>query len=141
MEQVFAADVLDRNTQMTLVAVFAALALLMASVGLYGVLSYMVARRIPEIGVRVALGAQRATVVAEIVRGALVLAATGVVLGAIGAFAATKLLTASLFSVSRADPATFVATSALVLVMSLVACWLPAQRAASVDPLTALRAE
>jgi len=64
-----------------------------------------------------------------------------VVLGAIGAFAATKLLTASLFSVSRADPATFAGTSALVLVMSFVACWLPAQRAASVDPLTALRAE
>jgi putative ABC transport system permease protein len=141
MEQVFAADVLDRNTQMTLVAVFAALALLMASVGLYGVLSYMVTRRIPEIGVRVALGAQRATVVAEIVRGTLVLAVTGVVLGTIGAFAATKLLAASLFSVSRADPATFAATSALVLMMSLVACWLPARRAASVDPLTALRAE
>jgi putative ABC transport system permease protein len=141
MEQVFAADVLDRNTQMMLVAVFAALALVMASVGLYGVLSYTVSRRIPEIGVRVALGAQRSTVVGEIVRGALLLAATGVVLGAIGAFAATRLLTASLFSVGRADPATFAVTSILVVVMSLVACWLPAQRAASVDPLLALRAD
>jgi len=141
MEQVFAADVLDRNTQMMLVTVFAALALVMAAVGLYGMLSYTVARRIPEIGVRVALGARRATVVAEIVRGALLLASVGVVLGVIGAFVATRLLTASLFSVSRTDPATFAVTSTLVLLTSLVACWVPAQRAASVDPLTALRAE
>jgi putative ABC transport system permease protein len=89
----------------------------------------------------VALGARRATVVAEIVRGALLLAATGVVLGVIGAFVATRLLTASLFSVSRTDPATFAVTSTLVLLTSLVACWVPAQRAASVDPLIALRAE
>jgi putative ABC transport system permease protein len=88
-----------------------------------------------------ALGAQRATVVGEIVRGALLLAATGVVLGAIGAVAATKLLTASLFSVRRTDPATFAVTALLVVVMALLACWLPAQRAASIDPLTALRAD
>ncbi|HUK36534.1 MAG TPA: FtsX-like permease family protein [Vicinamibacterales bacterium] len=103
MEQVFAADVLNRNTQMILVAVFAALALVMASVGLYGVLSYTVTRRLPEIGVRMALGAARTTVVMEIVRGALLLAASGIVLGAAGAFAATRLLVSSLFSVSRAD--------------------------------------
>jgi len=125
MEQVFAADVLDRNTQMMLVIVFAALALVMASVGLYGVLSYTVTRRLPEIGVRMALGAQRATVVMEIVRGALLLAASGVALGAVGAFAATRLLTSSLFSVSRVDPATFAVTGTLVLVMSLVASAVP----------------
>jgi putative ABC transport system permease protein len=141
MEQVFAADVLDRNTQMTLVAVFAALALVMASVGLYGVLSYTVTRRLPEIGVRMALGAQRSTVVAEIVRGALLLAASGIVLGTAGAFAATRLLTSALFSVSRTDPATFAATGLLVLVMSLVASAVPAFRGAGVDPTVALRAE
>jgi putative ABC transport system permease protein len=133
--------VLDRNTQMTLVAVFAALALVMASVGLYGVLSYTVTRRLPEIGVRMALGAQRSTVVAEIVRGALLLAASGIVLGTAGAFAATRLLTSALFSVSRTDPATFAATGLLVLVMSLVASAVPAFRGAGVDPTVALRAE
>ena len=141
MEQVFATDVLDRNTQMMLIAAFAALALVMASVGLYGVLSYTVTRRIPEIGVRMALGARRGIVVMEIVRSAFLLAAVGIVLGAAGALAATRLLATSLFSVSRTDPATFGVTAAIVLVMSLVACWIPARRAASVDPLLALRAE
>jgi putative ABC transport system permease protein len=141
MEQVFAAEVLDRNTQMMLVTAFAALALIKASVGLYGLLSYAVTRRIPEIGVRMALGAQRATVVMEIVRGALLLATAGIVLGAGGAFAATRLLTASLFSVSRVDPATFVVTGTVVLVMSLAASAVPAFRGAGVDPSVALRAE
>jgi putative ABC transport system permease protein len=141
MAQVFAADVLDRNTQMTLVIVFAALALVMASVGLYGVVSYTVTRRLPEIGVRMALGAQRTTVVIEIVRGALRLAASGIVVGAVGAFAATRLLTASLFSVSRVDPVTFAVTGTLMLVMSLVASAVPAFRGAGVDPSVTLRAE
>jgi predicted permease len=141
MEQVFAADVLDRSTQMTLVAVFAGLAFVMASVGLYGVLSYTVTRRIPEIGVRMALGAQRTTVVMEIVRSALLLSVSGIVLGAAGAFGATRLLTSSLFSVSRTDPATFAATGVLVLLMSLVASAVPAFRGAGVDPSVTLRAD
>ncbi len=141
MDQVFAADVLNRNTQMTLVAVFAVLALVMASVGLYGVLSYTVTRRMPEIGVRMALGARRSTVVAEIVRGALALAACGIALGAIGAFAATRLLTTSLFSISRSDPATFAGTSLVVLVMSLAASAVPAFRSAGIDPSVTLRAD
>jgi len=141
MEQVFAAAVLNRNTQMTLVSVFAVLALVMAAVGLYGVLSYTVTRRLPEIGVRMALGAARTTVVMEIVRGAMLLAAAGVVIGAAGAFAVTRLLSASLFTVSRADPATFVATSTLVLLMALAASAVPAFRGAGVDPSVTLRAD
>jgi putative ABC transport system permease protein len=141
MEQLFAASVLDRNTQMTLMIVFAALALVMASVGLYGVLSYTVTRRLPEIGVRMALVAQRATVVRDIIRGALLLAVSGIVLGAAGAFAATRLLSASLFNVSRVDPATFAVTGVLVLVMSLVASAVPAFRGAGVDPSITLRNE
>ena len=141
MEQVFAADVLNRNTQMTLVAVFAVLSLVMASVGLYGVLSYTVTRRLPEIGVRMALGAARTTVVMEIIRGAMLLATSGIVLGAAGSFAATRLLTSSLFSVSGTDPATFVATSTVVFVMSLAASAVPAFRGASVDPSVTLRAD
>jgi len=111
----------------------------MASVGLYGVLSYTVARRLPEIGVRMALGAARTTVVMEIVRGALLLAVSGIVIGAGGAFFATRLLSAALFSVGRADPVTFVATSTVVFVMSLAASAVPAFRGASVDPSVTLR--
>ena len=88
-----------------------------------------------------ALGAERTTVVMEIVRGALVLAASGIVIGAVGAFAATRLLSASLFSVSRADPATFAATGVLVLLMSLAASAVPAFRGAGVDPSVTLRAD
>jgi len=141
MEQVFAADVLDRNTQMMLIAAFAALALVMASVGLYGVLSYTVTRRLPEIGVRMALGAERKTVVMEIVRGAVLLAVSGIALGTGAAFAATRLLAASLFSVSPSDPATFAATGMVVLVMSLAASAVPAFRGAGVDPSVTLRAD
>jgi putative ABC transport system permease protein len=141
MEQVFAADVLDRNTQMTLVAVFAALALVMASVGLYGVVSYTVTRRIPEIGIRIALGAQRATVVMEIVRGAVRLAASGIALGTLGAFAVTRVLTSYLFSISRMDPVTFAVTGAVVLTMSIAASVVPAFRGAGVDPSATLRTD
>jgi len=141
MEQVFASDVVDRNTQMMLVSAFAALALIMASVGLYGVLSYTVTRRLPEIGVRIALGARRSRVVMDIVRDALLLAAAGIVLGAAGAFAATQLLASSLFSVSRGDPTTFAATAAIVLVVSLLASAVPAFRGAGVDPSVTLRAD
>jgi predicted permease len=141
MEQVFAAEVLDRNTQTLLVTAFAVLALIMAAVGLYGLLSYTVTRRIPEIGVRMALGAQRATVVMEIVGGALLLAASGIALGAAGTFAATRLLTASLFNVSRADPTTFVVTGTLVLFTSLAASAIPAYRGAGVNPSVTLRAD
>jgi putative ABC transport system permease protein len=141
MDQVFDAELLNRNTQMTLIGAFAVLALLMAAVGLYGVLSYTVAQRTPEIGLRMALGAQRSTVTLEIVRGALVLAALGLALGLAGAFALTRLLTSWLFSVSPADPATFAATALLVAIVSLLASYVPARRAASVDPLSVLRAE
>jgi putative ABC transport system permease protein len=141
MEQVFAADVLDRSTQMMLVTVFAALALIMASIGLYGVLSYTVTRRLPEIGVRMALGAGRGTVVLEIVRGALLLAVSGIGLGVVGAFAAVRLLNSSLFSIGRTDPATFAVTGAVVFVMSLAASAVPAFRGAGVDPSVTLRAD
>jgi ABC-type antimicrobial peptide transport system permease subunit len=126
---------------MTLVAVFAALALVMASVGLYGVVSYTVTRRIPEIGIRIALGAQRATVVMEIVRGAVRLAASGIALGTLGAFAVTRVLTSYLFSISRMDPVTFAVTGAVVLTMSIAASVVPAFRGAGVDPSATLRTD
>jgi putative ABC transport system permease protein len=141
MEQVIDADLMNRNTQMTLVGAFAALALLMAAVGLYGVLSYTVAQRTPEIGVRMALGAQRTTVIIEVLRGALLLATVGILLGLAGAFALTRLLTSWLFTISPADPATYAGTALLLAVMALLASFIPAFRSANVDPSSVLRAE
>jgi putative ABC transport system permease protein len=141
MGQVFDTELLNRNTQMTLVGAFAALAVLMASIGLYGVLSYAVTQQTPEIGVRMALGAQRTTVIVAVVRGALVLAAAGIVLGLAAALALTRFLTSSLFGVSPADPATFAATALLLGVIAVLASSVPAIRGASVDPSSVLRAE
>jgi putative ABC transport system permease protein len=141
MSQVFDGEVANRSTQMTLIAAFAGLALLMASLGLYGVLACAVAERTQEIGVRMALGARRTDVVGGIVRGALVLSAVGLALGLAGALAATRLLKSHLFSVGPSDPATFAAAASVVLIVSAVASYVPARRAASVDPLLVLRAD
>jgi putative ABC transport system permease protein len=139
MSQVFEDELLSRNTQMTLVGAFAVLALVLAAVGLYGVLSYTVAQRSAEIGLRMALGAQRGDVVTGIVRGALSLAAAGLVLGLAGAWALTRLLTSQLFSVSPTDPATFVAASLLLVVVTVLASYVPGRRAAGVDPVSVLK--
>jgi putative ABC transport system permease protein len=141
MDEIFDAELLNRNTQMTLFSAFAALALVLASVGLYGVLSYTVAQRTSEIGLRMALGAQRATVVGEVVRKGLLLVALGFMLGLAGAFALTRLLTSFLFGIQPTDPATVAAVSALLLFVAILASYIPARRAASVDPVSALRAE
>jgi predicted permease len=139
MDDVFDKEVANRNTQLTLVGAFAALALLLAAVGLYGVLSYAVAQRTSEIGLRMALGAQRGALVGAIVQGALVLACVGLGLGVAGALALTRLIKSFLFEVSATDPLTFVAAAALLLLVTAAAAYVPARRAANVDPMTALR--
>jgi putative ABC transport system permease protein len=141
MSEVFDAELANRNTQLTLVGAFAGIALLLAAVGLYGVLSYTVAQRTSEIGLRMALGAQPSAVVRAVVRGALALAALGLVLGVLGALALTRMLQAFLFGVGAADPLTFAAATVLLLIVTGAAAYLPARRAASVDPMTALRDE
>jgi putative ABC transport system permease protein len=141
MNDVFTEELVSRNTQMILVGTFAGLALLLASVGLYGVLSYTVAQRTAEIGVRVALGAQRADVIRGVVRTALVLGAVGIALGIAGALGLTRLLESFLFGVTATDPATFAGVAALLLLVSLVASYVPARRAAGIDPISALRVE
>ncbi|HEX6999933.1 MAG TPA: ABC transporter permease [Gammaproteobacteria bacterium] len=141
MEQVFDAQLANRNLQMTLVSGFAALALVLASVGLYSVLSYTVALRTSEIGVRMALGAQRRNVIGAVLRSAAKLAACGVALGIAGAFGIARLLSSFLFGVSPTDALTFTAVPALLLGVALLAAYVPARRAARVDPLEALRAE
>jgi len=141
MSDVLDAAVGNRTTQLTLVGGFAVLGLLLASIGLFGVLSYTVARRTSEIGLRMALGAQRATVVGAVVRNALLTAVVGLAMGLAGSFALSRLLASSLFGVQPTDPATLAAVSALVLVVALVASYVPARRAADVDPVSALRTE
>jgi predicted permease len=115
--------------------------LLLAAVGLYGIIAYSVSRRTREIGVRVALGAQRWDVLGMVVREGMRLAATGVVVGVVLAAAATRLIAGFLFRVSPADGTTFVGMSALFIAVALLASYLPARRAAGTDPLTALRSD
>jgi ABC-type antimicrobial peptide transport system permease subunit len=141
MREVLDADLTSRNTQMTLVGSFAVLALLLASVGLYGVLSYTVAQRTAEFGLRMALGAQASDVVSGVLRSALVLACIGIALGLAGAFGVTRFLSSFLFGVSPTDPATLGAVAALLVVVTMLASWVPARRAAGVDPMSALRSE
>jgi putative ABC transport system permease protein len=141
MGEILDGELLNRNTQLTLVGAFAALALLLASVGLFGVLSYEVAQRTPEIGVRMALGARRADVIGSFLARGLLLVLVGIALGLAGAQALARALASLLFGVGPADPATFAAVSALVLVVALLATWVPARRAAGIDPVSALRTE
>ena len=141
MDDIFEAELLSRNTQLTLVGAFALLALVMAAIGLYGVLAYSVAQRLPEIGIRVALGAARATVVVETLRNAMVLAAAGIVLGLGLAVAVSRALRSSLFGVEPLDVSTLAGTAVLLCLTALLASAVPAARGASVDPCRVLRAE
>ena len=118
---------------------FAIIALTLASIGIYGVTSYVVNQRTREIGLRIALGARPRGVLALIVRQAMTLVGVGIVIGLAGALASTGLLRHLLFGVSAFDPLTFAATAAVLLLVALAASYLPARRAAKVDPLIALR--
>jgi putative ABC transport system permease protein len=123
------------------VSLFAGSSLLLAMVGIYGVIAWTVSQRTCEIGVRVALGAQRSAVLALVLRSGLKLAGAGILLGLIGATVLTQLLRSLLFGVGPTDPVTFAAVPLLLVSVALVACWLPARRAANVDPMEALRYE
>jgi len=141
MEKIVADSLMPRRFAMVLLGIFALIAMLLASVGLYGVMSYSVAQRTHEIGVRMALGARAASVLGMVIRQGMVLTVAGLVLGIAGAFALTGLMSSLVFGVGTADPVTYVLFSIALLAVSFLASYIPARRATRVDPMIALRYE
>ncbi|MGH9753106.1 MAG: ADOP family duplicated permease [Blastocatellia bacterium] len=141
MEMAISDSVTQRRLNMILLGIFGALALALASVGIYGVMSYTVTQRTREIGIRMALGARRLDVLKSVVGQGMLLAASGVGIGLLGAFLATRLMETLLFGVEPTDPATFGVIALLLLGVAFFACLIPARRATKVDPVVALRFE
>ena len=141
MEDTLANAVAQERFASVLLAIFAAIAVFIASLGVYGVLSYLVAQRTHEVGVRMALGASRADVVGMVVRQGAAMAAAGLALGVAGALAVSRLLEGLLFGVTPTDPVAYVVVVATLGIAALAACVLPAQRAARIDPIVSLRGE
>jgi putative ABC transport system permease protein len=141
MEEAIARSISTQRFVMTLMSIFAALALVLASVGVYGVISYSVAQSTHEFGIRIALGARARDVLKLVVAHGMVPVSIGVLIGLGAAFALTRLAEDFLFGVSATDPLTFVLGALLLIPIALLACWAPAHKATKVDPLVAIRCE
>src|SRR5262249_14313616 len=141
MEEVFDRSTANRRYNVILLGVFAALAVLLSMIGIYGVMSYAVSSGTREIGIRMALGAQGADVLKLVVGQGMVLTLIGAVIGIAGAFALTRLMATLLFGVTATDPLIFAVVPLLLIAVALLACYLPARRAMKIDPMIALRYE
>jgi putative ABC transport system permease protein len=141
MKEVLGEEFGERETGTLLLGLFAGLAVLLAAIGIYGVVSYFVSQRTPEFGVRMALGARKADILSLVLRRGIGLALGGIAIGLAGSLLVTRFIQSLLYGVSAYDPATFSLMPALVAVVALSACYIPARRAAKVDPMVALRYE
>jgi len=141
MEDVVAQSIGSRRLSTMLLSVFAGVALLLAAVGIYGVMAYTVTQRTQDIGIRMALGAQAGDVLRMVVGQGMTLALIGIGVGLAGALGLTRVMANLLFGVNATDPITFVVIPLLLAFVAFLACWLPARRAAQVSPIEALRAE
>ncbi len=141
LADVVSESIAQRRFSMLLIGVFGAIALVLAAVGLYGVVSYSVSQRTQEIGLRMAIGADRRDVLRLIVGGGMKLAVIGVVIGVAGALALSKVIATMLFELTPMDLVSYSGTVTVLLAVAMVACYVPARRAMRVDPIIALRAE
>src|SRR3989441_9871516 len=141
MDDLLSETVAQPRFQTALLSLFAGVALLLATCGIYGVLAYAVTQRQREIGVRLALGAQKRNVLSLVIGQGMRMALAGVAIGIVAALALTRVIRSLLYGVTPTDPVTFVFVSLLLVGVALLACWLPARRAAKIDPMEALRYE
>lgn len=141
MEQLVYQATTESRFYVALLSAFAAIAAALAAVGIYGVMSYSVSQRTNEMGIRIALGAERGGILRLVVGQGLRVAAAGAGVGVVGALLLTRLMSGLLYGVGATDPGTFIAVTLLLCAVAIVACYIPARRATRIDPLKALRSE